>query len=94
MRSCNGRISLRKMKLPLSVFFEMLHQQPFFTEGHPGGIGRYPAGAALPDYGALDLPCTTRINRQMIRLPNFSRRGAGPLITQYAQAFREAMALM
>ncbi|HWL54705.1 MAG TPA: DegT/DnrJ/EryC1/StrS family aminotransferase [Chthoniobacteraceae bacterium] len=74
--------------------YPLLHQQPFFTEGYLAAVGRYPAGTTLPDYASLDLPCTARTNGQMIRLPNFSHRGAQPLIAQYAQAFREAMALM
>ncbi len=73
--------------------YPLLHQQPFFTESHCNRIGRYEEAAA-PDYSLIDLPCTTRINQQMIRLPNFSHRGAGPLIEQYAEAFRQAMALL
>lgn len=72
--------------------YPLLHQQPFFTEGHWKTIGRYPDGLALPDFAAF--PVTEAMNLRMIRLPNFCHPDAAPLVEQYAEAFRRAMALL
>lgn len=72
--------------------YPLLHQQPFFTEGHWKTIGRYPDGVVLPDVAAF--PFTEVMNRRMIRLPNFCHPDAAPLVEQYAEAFRRAMALL
>ena len=72
--------------------YPLLHQQPFFTEGHWKTIGRYPDGLAFPDFAAF--PVTEAMNRRMIRLPNFCHPDAAPLVKQYAEAFRRAMALL
>lgn len=71
--------------------YPLLHQQPFFTEGHWRSIGRYPAGMDIPDCGATSLPLTERANGSLIRLPNFSHPGSEGLIDQYAEAFRQAV---
>jgi hypothetical protein len=34
------------------------------------------------------------MNRRMLRLPNFCHPDAAPLVEQYAEAFRRAMALL
>jgi dTDP-4-amino-4,6-dideoxygalactose transaminase len=72
--------------------YPLLHQQPFFTEGHWQVIGRYPAGANMP--GRASLPRTEQVNGQLIRLPNFCHPESAPLIRQYAAAFRQAMELL
>lgn len=74
--------------------YPLLHQQPFFTEGHWRSIGRYPAELALPDIAASSFPFTEGLNGRLIRLPNFAHPGAGPLVAQYADAFRRAMDLL
>ena len=74
--------------------YPLLHQQPFFTEGHWRAIGRYPAGLAIPDCGAVSLPRTEQANGCLIRLPNFCHPESAPLIHQYAEAYRRAMEVL
>jgi dTDP-4-amino-4,6-dideoxygalactose transaminase len=71
--------------------YPLLHQQPFFTEGHWRVIGRYPEGMEMPDCGGVSLPGTERANGSLIRLPNFCHPESGPLIREYAEAFRRAV---
>jgi dTDP-4-amino-4,6-dideoxygalactose transaminase len=71
--------------------YPLLHQQPFFTEGHWRRIGRYPDGLQGPDGGKFSLPRTEAANGRLLRLPNFTHPDAGPLVAQYAEAFRRAM---
>jgi len=86
--------TLRQMGCRVGVpRYPLLHQQPFFTEGHWKTVGRYPEGMALPDLASVQLPRTEAANASLIRLPNFSHPGSGPLIEQYAEAFRRAMEL-
>lgn len=68
--------------------YPLLHQQPFFTEGHWRRIGRL--AKTLPDPDPRDLPKTTAANRRLLRLPNFPGPDLG-LIDQYAAAFRRVM---
>jgi hypothetical protein len=68
--------------------YPLLHQQPFFTEGHWKTIGRY---AEVPESGAGSLPWTEQANGRLIRLPNFCHPESGPLVREYAGAFRAAM---
>lgn len=74
--------------------YPLLHQQPFFTEGHWQSTGRYPEGTGMANYCNLSLPRTEDANRKLIRLPNFCHPESGPLIHQYAEAFRQAMELL
>jgi dTDP-4-amino-4,6-dideoxygalactose transaminase len=71
--------------------YPLLHQQPFFTEGHWNSIGRYP-GPEVPC--PTDLPRTEAENRRLIRLPNFTHPDSAPLIGQYAEAFSKALELL
>ena len=73
--------------------YPLLHQQPFFTEGHWRSIGRYPASCELPDIAALSFPHTEQANGSLIRLPNFSHQESEPLVMQYADAFHHASRL-
>lgn len=73
--------------------YPLLHQQPFFTEGHWQTVGRYPDGTRR-DCGALSLPRTEEANGKLLRLPNFCHPESGSLIRQYAEAFRQAMDLL
>ena len=71
--------------------YPLLHQQPFFTEGHWKNLGRYPADVNLPDISTLSFPHTDSINGSLIRLPNFVHPDSAPLIAQYAEAFHAAL---
>jgi perosamine synthetase len=71
--------------------YPLLHRQPFFTEGHWRNVGRYPDDSVLPDIEGLALPGTEELNGRLIRLPNFTHPDAGPLIGEYAEAFRRAV---
>jgi len=62
--------------------YPLLHQQPFFTEGHWQTTCRAP-GAAMPQ---VELPNTERENARLIRLPNFPGENNG-ILEQYADAF-------
>jgi perosamine synthetase len=73
--------------------YPLLHQQPFFTEGHWQKMGRYPDGLSLPDMHRQSFPRTEATNGSLIRLPNFCHPGSAPLIAQYADAFRAALDL-
>ena len=66
--------------------YPLLHEQPFFREGHVAKIGRYPSDIRLPDYAKIEFPETDRENRRMIKLPNFCQPDRG-LLEQYRAAF-------
>lgn len=67
--------------------YPLLHEQPFFREGHIREIGRYSTGVKLPDYSHLGFPVTERENQRLIKLPNFCQP-ADELLHQYSEAFR------
>jgi dTDP-4-amino-4,6-dideoxygalactose transaminase len=71
--------------------YPLLHQQPYFTEGHWRAAGRYPETLTLPESDDVSLPFTERMNRTLLRLPNFNHPDAGALVDQYAEAFRQAV---
>jgi dTDP-4-amino-4,6-dideoxygalactose transaminase len=71
--------------------YPLLHQQPYFTEGHWRAAGRYPESVKLPASDDISLPFTERMNRTLLRLPNFNHPDAGALVDQYAEAFRQAV---
>lgn len=70
--------------------YPLLHEQPFFQEGHVGGIGRFPDGTRLPDYRSLSFPQTARENQRLIKLPNFCHP-CDELLGQYHAAFAHAL---
>lgn len=70
--------------------YPLLHEQPFFREGHAAAIGRYPAGVRLPDCAHLSLPETERENQRLIKLPTFTQPDAG-LLEQYRAAFEKVV---
>ncbi len=70
--------------------YPLLHQQPFFREGHVARLGRYPDEIELPDYAGLELPRTERENLRLIKLPNFCHLDEG-LLEQYRDAFVRAL---
>lgn len=71
--------------------YPLLHQQPFFTEGHWKAVGRYPGGLAMPEAREGAFPVTESMNGRLIRLSNFTHPEADVLVGQYAEAFRVAM---
>lgn len=73
--------------------YPLLHEQPFFREGHASLHGRYPDDVRLPDYTKLSFPETERENQRLIKLPNFCHP-CGGLLEQYHAAFENAMAVM
>lgn len=72
--------------------YPLLHEQPFFREGHVSKTGRYPVDVGLPDYASLSLPQTERENHRLIKLPNFCHP-CRDLLDQYLAAFERAMEL-
>ena len=71
--------------------YPLLHQQPFFTEGHCRKIARLNNDNQLPDYNLVSLPKTEQVNQSMIKLPSFPR-AERELLDQYLLAFRKVMA--
>ena len=68
--------------------YPLLHEQPFFTEGHWRGIAR--ADGAAVEVERPPLVTTARENGRLIRLPNFPGQDNG-IIDQYADAFRKVL---
>ena len=71
--------------------YPLLHQQPFFTEGHILQSLRLPPDLQPPAYQPDALPRTEAANGTLIRLPAFpsaERR----LLDQYAAAFEKVLA--
>ncbi len=73
--------------------YPLLHEQPFFREGHVAAVGRFPPGTRLPDYAHLQLPLTERENQRLIKLPSFCHP-CRELLAQYHAAFVRALTLM
>jgi perosamine synthetase len=69
--------------------YPLLHQQPFFTEGHWRRVLRCDR-ADLPDYACLRLPVTESANDTMLKLPSFPSAGR-ELLDQYAHAFEKVV---
>ena len=67
--------------------YPLLHQQPFFTEGHAAHVGRWAEPRAY-DPGAL--PRTAAINRSLLRLPAFPN-ATRALLDQYALGFEKVI---
>ncbi len=70
--------------------YPLVHQQPFFTEGHFARIARLPAGTPVPRYDPEDLPATRAGRETLMKLPAFPK--APPeLLDQYAEAFEKVL---
>ena len=70
--------------------YPLVHEQPFFTEGHWRRVARLAPGDHA-DWRPPDLPVSHAVQRNMLRLPAFP--WAGPdLIDQYATAFEKVHA--
>jgi len=66
--------------------YPLVHQQPFFTEGHAQTIARLPSDVTPPQYRVEDLPKTQAGNETLIKLPSFPN-AKRDLLDQYAKAF-------
>jgi dTDP-4-amino-4,6-dideoxygalactose transaminase len=71
--------------------YPLLHQQPFFTEGHFRNIVRLPPDVPPPDYRTVQLPQTTGVNGSFIKLPSFPH-AQRELLDQYVHAFQKVVA--
>lgn len=68
--------------------YPLVHQQPFFTEGHWKAIARLPDQSGVSVVGLDGLPATAALQQNMLRLPSFP--SATPaLLEQYADAFEK-----
>ncbi len=70
--------------------YPLLHQQPFFTEGHVLQSLRLPPEKQPPAYRPDALPRTEAANGTLIRLPAFPN-AERPLLDQYATAFEKVL---
>lgn len=70
--------------------YPLLHQQPFFTEGHWKQIMRLEETADLPDYSRYTLPNTEAESGQLLKLPVFPNEDNG-LLDEYINAFRKVL---
>jgi dTDP-4-amino-4,6-dideoxygalactose transaminase len=68
--------------------YPLLHQQPFFTEGHWRKVARIDGEGTLPDYSQVSLPGTEAAAQQLLRLPIFAHRDNG-IIDDYIRAFQK-----
>ncbi len=70
--------------------YPLLHQQPFFAGGAFLDIMRPTDGARVPDYSAVSLPVTERVNGAMMKLPSFPW-ASQELLDQYLRAFQKVI---
>jgi perosamine synthetase len=70
--------------------YPLLHQQPFFTEGHFAKIVRLER-SGLPQYRPDALPKTEAANAELIKLPSFPS-AEKELLDQYVLAFQKVLA--
>jgi len=70
--------------------YPLLHQQPFFTEGHYAAVGRFPADCVLPEVVQEEFAPTVAVNNSMLRLPVFPGPDDGA-IDAVVDAFRKAL---
>ena len=70
--------------------YPLVHQQPYFTEGHILGALRLPPDREPPVYRPDALPATEAANGSLIRLPSFPN-AERPLLDQYAAAFEKVL---
>ena len=70
--------------------YPLLHQQPFFTEGHFADIARLGSEHVTPTYDPTALPLTQAANTQLLKLPSFPD-AERPLLEQYVEAFTKVI---
>lgn len=71
--------------------YPLLHQQPFFTEGHYRTVGRFPDDTVLPSPDPSEFDVTARENERLLRLPVIPWEDDGT-IERTLDAFRRALA--
>lgn len=70
--------------------YPLLHQQPFFVEKAYLDVMRPSPGAPVPDYAAVSLPFTEKVNAGMLKLPSFPW-AEKELLDQYVLAFAKVL---
>ena len=100
------RPDLVKIDLPMYLFvaalqmegcqvaaprYPLVHQQPFFTEGHFAKIARLPEDVSVPVYDPTDLPATQAGNAALLKLPVFPNANQ-QILDDYAIAFEKVVA--
>ena len=70
--------------------YPLLHQQPFFTEGHFQDIARLCPDIPLPVYSPNALPKTEIVNETLIKLPSFPNSDSA-ILDQYIKAFEKIL---
>lgn len=70
--------------------YPLLHQQPFFVEKAYLDVMRSSSGAPVPDYAAVSLPFTEKVNAGMLKLPSFPW-AEKELLDQYVLAFAKVL---
>lgn len=66
--------------------YPLLHQQPFFTEGHWREVSRLGNESNAADYERISLPITEAATQTLLRLPVFPNTDNG-IIEDYIEAF-------
>lgn len=66
--------------------YPLVHQQPFFTEGHWRDVSRYPGAEHDTLVPADGLPKTAALQANVMRLPSFPS-ASHDLLAQYVEAF-------
>ncbi len=70
--------------------YPLLHQQPFFTEGHWKAIARFPEGCGAEIASPGEFAQTAAGNARLLRLPAFPGQDHG-IIDAYIKAFEHAL---
>ena len=70
--------------------YPLLHQQPFFTEGHYLKIARPDKNLPVRTYGEDDLPKTVQMSHSMLKLPSFPVADQ-EILDQYILAFNKVL---
>ncbi len=71
--------------------YPLVHQQPFFSEGHFKSILRLPEDVPAPQYDPDTLHATMQGNQDLIKLPSFPN-AEQELLDQYVTAFARVIA--
>jgi perosamine synthetase len=76
--------------LVMAPRYPLVHEQPFFTEGHWRRILRAPTRAPELDYEPGALSATREYSHALLRLPAFPNAGQD-ILDQYLEAFRRVL---
>lgn len=100
------RAEARKIGMPINLLIEalqaegcsiglprypLLHQQPFFTEGHYLKIARPDPALPYRPYRGDELPNTEKLSQSMLKLPSFPAADR-EILDQYLLAFAKVLA--